>query len=402
MTRRILISATLTVAIGLVGWIVNDARFPLFSETPTLPTNALSTLRALYAVNQRSVVRGSISVYDIDRGHRLVKTISTVPIVDDVKGVAVSATTGKLYVAYRTHSGLGMIYCFDVYRDVVLWNRAIKPDVDRLSISPDGRLLYVPTWEGGSTDYINILDADSGDVVHEVRFSNRSHDSQFPLSGPLFQETKATDGTGDYLYMIDPSSYAVARIGPYSGILGPYAVDSRSRHVVNNVTGLWGMQVADIKTGQIVSAVIAEHPPQQPGLLQGIVSAIIPQHSLKQSELMHGIGWTPDETEVWENGSYSDPHVYVWDMLDPMVPKLKKRLSLSGKHGGHWLTFDLKGDYAYISPAKNSEDGTMIFGVRTQKTVGSIGSSEDMVEIDFTDGVITRVGDQYGIGRAIR
>jgi len=28
-----------------------------------------------------------------------------------------------------------------------------------------------------------------------------------------------------------------------------------------------------------------------------------------------------------------------------------------------------------------------------------IGSSEDMLEIDFADGKISRVGDQYGIGR---
>ncbi len=66
-------------------------------------------------------------------------------------------------------------------------------------------------------------------------FSNRSHDAQFPLSGPLFQGTKAIDGSGHYLYMIDPSNYAVSRIGPYSGILGPYAVDGMSRYVVNNV-----------------------------------------------------------------------------------------------------------------------------------------------------------------------
>jgi hypothetical protein len=383
MRRGIVISVFLMAAVGLVGWIAADARFPLFSETQLLPTKALPTLRALYAVNQASAMRGSISVYDIDRRYRLVKTISTVPNVDDVRGVAVSALTGKLYVSYRTHSGVGMIYCLSVYQDVVLWNRAIKPDVDRLSIHPNGRLLYVPTWEGGSADYINVLDADSGEVVREVNFSNRSHDTQFPLSGPLFQETKATDGSGNYLYMIDPSSYAVSRIGPYSGILGPYAVDSVSRHVVNNVTGLWGMQVADIKTGQIVSASIPEHPLKQPGLL-------------------HGIGWTPNESEVWENSSYSDPHVYVWDMLDPMVPKLKEQLSLRGKHGGHCLTFDLKGDYAYIAPEKNSEDGTEIFDARTHKSVGSIGSSEDMVEIDFTDGVITGTSDQYAIGRAAR
>ena len=39
---------------------------------------------------------------------------------------------------------------------------------------------------------------------------------------------------------------------------------------------------------------------------------------------------------------------------------------------------------------------------RTRKSVGSIGSSEDMVEIDFTAGVITGTSDQYAIGRAAR
>ena len=402
MRQWTIISARLTLVVTLVSWIVIDARISLFSETRIYPANALSKLRGLYAVNQAPAMRGSISVYDIDRGHRLVKTITTVANVDDVRGVAVSAATGKLYVSYRTNSGVGMIYCLDVYKDVVLWNRVIKPDVDRLSIHPNGRFLYVPTFEGGTADYINVLDADSGDVVREVYFSNRSHDTQFPLSGPLFQETKAADGSGNYLHMIDPSSYAVSRIGPYSGILGPYAVDSKSRHVVNNVTGLWGMQVADIKTGQIISAIIPHQPTQQSGLLRRIISATISWSPLEQTGLLHGIGWTPDETEAWENSSYSDPHVFVWDMLDPMAPKFKTQLSLRAKHGGHWLTFDLEGDYAYIAPEKNSDDGTEIFDTQTHNSIGSIGSSEDMVEIDFKNGAIIRTGDQYGIGRATR
>jgi len=52
MRREIVISVFLLVAAGLVGWNAVDARFPLFSETRLLPANALSTLRALYAVNQ--------------------------------------------------------------------------------------------------------------------------------------------------------------------------------------------------------------------------------------------------------------------------------------------------------------------------------------------------------------
>jgi hypothetical protein len=369
--------AFVTVGVGLAAQMSGQLRTT--ASTLTVAANVSSASRSLYAVNQYAANRGSISVYDIDRGHGLVKTIQTVSNVDDVKGVAVSAATGKLYVAYRTRSGVGMIYCLNVYTEAVLWNRKIDPDVDRLSIHADGRLLYVPTWEGGSADYINVLDAGTGDVVRRVYFSNRSHDSLFPLSGPIFQETKAVDGSGHYLYLIDPGSYAVSRIGPYSGILGPYAVDGMSRHVVNTVTGLWGMQVGDIKTGQIVTANIPDHPLGEPGLL-------------------HGIGWTPDESEVWESGGMV-PHIYVWSMLDPMAPTLKEPLILRSRQGSHWVTFDLNGDYAYVAPWKNTDDETEIFNPRTHKSVGLIESSEEMIEIDFVEGRISRVGDQYGIGR---
>ena len=336
--------------------------------------------RELYAVNESPTERGSISVYDIGSGHRLVRTIATVTGVDDVRGVVASAVTGRLYVAYRDVSGIGRIYCLDLYSDAVLWNRAIPPGIDRLAIRPDGRLLYVPTFELGSAEFINVVDAGSGETVRRVYFSNRSHDAQYPLSGPIFQETKATDGSGNYLYLIDPQSYAVKRVGPYSGVLGPYAVDGTSRYAVNNVRHLWGMEVADLETGRIVTASIPDHPPGDAGLL-------------------HGIGWTPEQREVWENSTQADPHVYVWDMRDPMAPVLKDRLTLLSGRGSHWLTFAIKGDYGYVAPNKNSADRTEIFDPRTHASLGTIGASEDMLEIDFANGKIIEVGDQYGIGR---
>ena len=102
--------------------------------------------------------------------------------------------TGKLYVTYIDNAGTGKIYCLDLNNDKVLWNMVVRPGVDRLAINPDGQLLYVPTWEGGQADYINVLNASTGDVVRKIYFSNRSHDTQYPLSGPIFQETKAADG----------------------------------------------------------------------------------------------------------------------------------------------------------------------------------------------------------------
>jgi hypothetical protein len=339
-----------------------------------------SVARRLYAVNESSNDRGGVSVYDIDAGHRLIKTIQTLPNIGDVRGVAASAVTGKLYVAYQDVSGTGMVYCLNVYNEMVLWNKAVGPGVDRLAINPNGQLLYVPTWEGGSANYINVLDAQTGQVVRRVYFSNRSHDTQYPLSGPIFQETKATDGSGNYLYMIDPASYAVSRLGPYSGILGPYVIDSTTSYAVQNVTGLWGMQVADLKTHRIITATIPDHPPNDVGLL-------------------HGIGWTPDQREVWEASTGTDPHVYIWDMHNPMAPAFEGRLTLRSGRGSHWLNFDIRGDYGYVAPNKNSDDGTEVFSVLTHTSVGAIGSTEDMLEIDFANGKISQVGDQYGIGR---
>src|SRR5262249_22045218 len=48
-------------------------------------TTPSETARRLYAVNQSARDRGSISVYEIDAGHRLLKTIPTVPNVRDVR-----------------------------------------------------------------------------------------------------------------------------------------------------------------------------------------------------------------------------------------------------------------------------------------------------------------------------
>ena len=370
---------------------------------------ALRISRYLYAVGEH----GSIAVYEIDHDHRLVKTIATVQGIDDVRGVVASGMTGRLYVSYSTADNMGMIYCLNIYDGRILWNKRIPPGVDRLAINPDGRLLYVPTGEDGTYDYINVLDAGTGAVVRQVKFSNRSHDALYPLSGPLFEETKAVDGSGGYLYLIDPVSYSISRIGPYAGILGPYAVDGHSEYVVADVRGLWGMQVADIKTKRIATAILPNHPSGEAGL-------------------PHGIAWSPDEKEVWEN-SGGVPHsgweraqgggrippssvsslpskrrepssrpryyVYIWDMSNPMVPNLKERLRLRRGLAPHWVTFDIAGDYAYVSGNKNSNQPTEIFDARTHTAAGTIRPSEDMLEIDFADGKIIAVGDQYGIGR---
>jgi hypothetical protein len=47
----------------------------------------------------------------------------------------------------------------------------------------------------------------------------------------------------------------------------------------------------------------------------------------------------------------------------------------------HWLTFDIKGDYGYVAPNKNSSDETEIFNTPSHTAVGLIGYTEDMIEM---------------------
>ena len=72
-------------------WVILSAvcLIPAIPTSPSVAGDAVS--RSLYAVNESPNDRGSISVYDIDSGHRLVKTIQTVANVADVKGVAADA-----------------------------------------------------------------------------------------------------------------------------------------------------------------------------------------------------------------------------------------------------------------------------------------------------------------------
>ncbi len=165
-------------------------------------------------------------------------------------------------------------------------------------------------------------------------FSNRSHDTPFPISGPLFQETKAEDGSGKYLYLIDPQSYAISRIGPYAGILGPYAVDGMSRYVVNNVTGLWGMQVAELKSGRIITANCGASARRARAAGRDWVNA---RRARGVAEQQRG----------------RSAH-YVWGMRDPMSPVLVERISMKSRRGAHWLTFNIGGNYAYVAPNKST------------------------------------------------
>src|SRR4029434_8847030 len=106
-----------------------------------------------------------ILVFDVDAGYRFVKRIPTFDLAageapETVKGIAASATTNRLYVTTPRR-----LAAFDLVTERMLWNRTYEGGCDRMALSPDGTLLYVPSFEG---PHWHVVDALTGDVLAKV------------------------------------------------------------------------------------------------------------------------------------------------------------------------------------------------------------------------------------------
>ena len=86
-------------------------------------------------------------VFDIDDGHRFLKRIPTAGIApggkpSNVKGVCASAQTNRLYI-----STLDKLQCIDLLTEKLLWEKSYQGGCDRMSMTPDGKVMYLPSLE---------------------------------------------------------------------------------------------------------------------------------------------------------------------------------------------------------------------------------------------------------------
>lgn len=119
-------------------------------------------------------------VYDMDNGHRFVKRYPTFDLApgdapENVKGIAASGKTGRVYV-----STLKRVGAFDAATGKRIWVKEYEGGADRLAISPDGKVLYVPSFEG---PHWTAIDAMSGDVIKKLVLDSGAHNTIYGPDG---------------------------------------------------------------------------------------------------------------------------------------------------------------------------------------------------------------------------
>jgi DNA-binding beta-propeller fold protein YncE len=317
-----------------------------------------------------------ILVFDINNGHKFVKRIKTSGYHPDktpsnVKGIAVSIPLNSIYV-----STLESLQRIDLATDKIIWEKFIEGGCDRMSISPDGKTMYLPSLE---KDIWNVVDCETGNVIKKLDGFKRAHNT---LYGPSGNAVYLADIGNPWVYVASTKENEVTKkVGPFSNFVRPFTVNAKESKVFATVDGLLGFEVGDLNTGEKLAQVVVE------GWETG--------HVRRHGNPSHGIGLTPDEKEIWLcDGHNMRMHVF------SSTPPYQQLTTIPLQDMPGWITFSLDGKYAYPSSGE-------VIDVKTRKVLTVLQdefynnvASEKMVEIHFDGNKAIKAGDQFGIGRA--
>ncbi|GAB3028960.1 YncE family protein [Spirosoma pulveris] len=369
LTSLLLVTAT--------GWIPLSTAPLSWSSTETAP----KVQRYLYVVtpgvrNYLGYGGHGVQVFDIDNNHRFVKFIKTGGFSKDgkpsnVKGVDVSLATNCLYI-----STLEALQCIDLTTEKLLWEKQYEGGVDRISISPDGQTIYMPSLE---KEFWTVVDAKTGNIIKKIITNSGAHNT---IYGPDGNYVYLAGLKSTLLNVADAKTHTVVKkVGPFGADIRPFTINGAQTLVYVNVNGLLGFEVGDLVSGKFLHRVVVE----------GFNIGEVKRHGCPS----HGIGMTPDEKEIWLcDGANNRLHVFDNTVMPPM-----QKTSILVKDMPGWITFSLDGKYAYPSTGD-------VIDVKTRKIIAGLEDehyndvqSEKMVEIHFAGNKAVAAGDQFGLGQ---
>jgi DNA-binding beta-propeller fold protein YncE len=315
-------------------------------------------------------------VFDIDDGHRFVKRIKTGGVTEagkpiNVKGVCACAATRRIYI-----TTIKSMMSLDLVSERLLWEREYAGGCDRMSIAPDGKFIYLPSFE---RDHWHVVDGASGDVIAKIEPKSGAHNTVVGLDGKF---AYLAGLKSPLLTVADTSSHtAVKTVGPFSASIRPFTVNGRQTLCYVNVNELLGFEIGAIATEKKLHRVE----------VQGFQKGPVKRHGCPS----HGIGLTPDEREVWVVDAFNE-RVHIFDNT-VMPPKQLTSIKLRDEPG--WITFSLDGKLAYPSTGEVIDVASRAIVAKLTDETGAAVMSEKMVEIRFRGSEPVRNGDQFGVGR---
>ena len=317
-----------------------------------------------------------IVVFDIDDNYRPVRRIPTwaAPPAgeqpENVKGIAASAKTGVVFV-----STIKRMAAFDAVSGKKLWDKELPGGVDRMALSPDGKTLYAPSFEG---PHWNVVNAANGEVIAKIEPKSGAHNTIYAPDG---KHAYLAGLKSPLLTVADTATHQAAMtVGPFSDVIRPFTINGNSSLVFVNLNNLLGFEIGDLRTGKKLHRVE----------VQGYKTGPVKRHGCPS----HGIALSLDEKEIWLADGFNSA-IHIFDAT-VMPPKQVTTLKVRDQPG--WISFSIDGKYAYSSTGE-------IFDARSKRLIKSLTDedgrqfmSEKLLEIVIDNDKVVRAGNQFGIG----
>lgn len=361
--RRLLIG--LVAVVSLIAGIV--AFTPIVgSQTPDS--------HYLYVVSQRAPYK--VRVYDMDRGHALVKEVAIPSLKGKIAGIAASAQTDRLYVTSTGGtSGRGYLLSYNLRNDSVVYTKTYTPGADGLCIQPNGRFIYMSAGEASKARYFFKLRASDGRVVAKSWVgAPQTHNAVCSTDN---SRVYLSSIKSNFLTVVNPwNNSRVQRVGPFTDAIRPFAINGAGTLAIVNVNHHIGFEVGSMETGKMLYRV------DVPGV----------SDNGSQWNPSHGVGMTPDEKEIWVADSQTKQmHIFDATPLPNRAPQYKTSIR-TGNRAPYWINFSLDGRFAYPSSGQ-------VLSIDTKKQVGSFyAGSSKVLQIDFQGNDAVRAGSRHGIG----
>ena len=360
---------------------MNPYLFVLLLVSLLASTFAAETKRFLYVAtpgirNYLDYGGHGLLVYDMDKGHKFIKRIPTAGFDEkgkprNVKGVCASVPLNRVFITTPK-----TMMAVDLTSEKVLWENEYPGGCDRMAMSPDGKTIYVPSFE---SDHWNVVDAESGDVIREIVTKSGAHNTIYGSSG---KHVYMAGLKSPYLFVSSTADHTIAKkVGSFAASIRPFTVNASETLCFVNVNELLGFEIGDLRTGKKL------HRIEVKGFNKGPVK----RHGCPS----HGIGLTPDEKEIWLTDA-TNTRLHIFDNTK-MPPVQVESIQVRDQPG--WITFSMDGAFAYPSTGEVIEPKSRKILTVLSDEQGQPIQSEKMVEIHFREGKALLAGDQFGFGR---
>jgi len=383
-----------TYALTVLAGSATSNPLPLTIANPSVTPNPVPP--TLPAVNHYEYVfpDGSMYVYDMDNGFKLLKQIR-LPQAQAIRGVVASPPTHTLYISYGGDggpAGTGSMLAYDLLTDQVLWSVNYSTGIDSMAITPDGKTIYMPTGELNPGTTWNVMDASNGNVIGSINAGAGPHNTVVSLDGSQVYMGPRYD---NFLYVASTATNTVTRkIGPLVDTVRPFTINGRETLAFTTATQFLGFQVSDLRTGQVLytERVAGFSAPPNPDV----------------TAPSHGISLSPDEKEIWIiDAPNSAVHLFDVSGLPGSPPMQVADLPLSRPMTGledpctydcnrdGWVQHSRDGRYVFVG------DSGDVFDTAKRQVVINLDplyNTRKHLEIDWQDGQPVSTTSRYGLG----